>query len=120
MMERDGSDHLLFRSDPLLSRSDPLLSRYNVPSWLAKDLQDVWQLLGSDYINILLVIGPFGLLSGALSWDPVARFTLSFLTIIPLHNLVSYASEELALSLGPTLGGLLNAILGSATELIVR
>ena len=80
----------------------------------------MWQLLRSNYVNVLLVVVPFGLLSGALSWDPVVRFTLNFLAIIPLQSLMSYASEELSLSLGQILGGLLNTVLGSATELIVR
>lgn len=89
-------------------------------SWLAKDLQSVWQLLGSRYTNILLVIMPFGLLSGALNWHPIARFILNFLAIIPLQSLISSAMDELALFLGQVLGGLLNTILGTATELIVR
>lgn len=38
---------------------------------------------------------------------------------MPLQGLISYTSEELALSLGQTLGGLLNAIIDTATELTV-
>ena len=87
--------------------------------WPARDLQNVWELLRSSYINFLLILVPFGLLSGILNWHPMARFTLNFLATIPLQSLTSNASEGLALSLGQILGGLLNTILGSATELIV-
>lgn len=38
---------------------------------------------------------------------------------MPLASLLSFATEELALRVGQTLGGLLNATLGNVTELIV-
>lgn len=38
--------------------------------------------------------------------------------IIPLASLLSMATEEMALRVGQTLGGLLNATLGNAVELI--
>jgi len=41
------------------------------------------------------------------------------LAIIPLAALLSFATEELALIVGETLGGLLNATFGNAVELIV-
>jgi calcium/proton exchanger cax len=53
-------------------------------------------------------------------WNPTATFVLNFLAIIPLASLLSFATEELAATLGETLGGLLNATFGNAVELIVR
>ena len=44
---------------------------------------------------------------------------VNFLAIIPLAGTLSYATEELAMRVGETLGGLLNASFGNATELIV-
>lgn len=47
-------------------------------------------------------------------------FSLNFLAIIPLAGILSFVTEELAVHLGETLGGLLNATFGNAVELIVR
>jgi Ca2+:H+ antiporter len=54
-----------------------------------------------------------------MEWSPVAQFTLNFVAIIPLASLLAFATEELAVPLGQTLGGLLNATFGNAVELIV-
>lgn len=73
----------------------------------------------SNYVNILLVFIPLGIVAGALGWNDTAIFILNFLAIIPLASLLSFATEELALQVGETLGGLLNATFGNAVELIV-
>lgn len=62
----------------------------------------------SNYVNVLLVLVPFGILSGLLDWGPTAIFILNFLAIIPLAALLSFATEELALEVGETVGGLMN------------
>lgn len=49
----------------------------------------------------------------------IAIFVTSFLAIMPLAQLLSYGTEEIALRVGQTLGGLINATLGNAVELIV-
>ena len=61
-------------------------------------------------------------LSGAAvvgHWGTVAVFVTSALAIAPLALWLSIATEELAVAAGPTLGGLINAIFGNATELII-
>ncbi|PGH19870.1 calcium/proton exchanger [Polytolypa hystricis UAMH7299] len=75
--------------------------------------------LASSYVNVFLVFVPLGITSGLAGWDPTTTFTLNFLAIIPLAALLSFATEELAATLGQTLGGLLNATFGNAVELIV-
>lgn len=58
----------------------------------------------------------------ALVWlkaDPILIFIASALAIIPLAGLMGDATEALARFLGPTLGGLLNATLGNAPEIII-
>ncbi len=79
-----------------------------------------WEILKSNYVNILLVFVPLGIIAGALKWNPTAVFILNFLAIIPLASLLAFATEELAVPLGQTIGGLLNATFGNAVELIVR
>lgn len=82
-------------------------------------LHTTWEILKTNYVNVLLVFVPIGIVAGVLDWSPVAQFTLNFIAIIPLASLLAFATEELAVPLGQTLGGLLNATFGNAVELIV-
>ncbi|MBN1680317.1 MAG: calcium/proton exchanger [Anaerolineae bacterium] len=51
--------------------------------------------------------------------DDVALFATSALAIIPLAGLIGTATEEIAARTSPQIGGLLNATLGNAAELII-
>ncbi|MCA9913991.1 MAG: calcium/proton exchanger [Anaerolineae bacterium] len=51
--------------------------------------------------------------------EPIVVFITSALAIIPLADFIGEATEELALRIGPRWGGLLNATLGNAAELII-
>ncbi|CAH0052796.1 unnamed protein product [Clonostachys solani] len=75
--------------------------------------------LFSNYVNLLLPCVPIGIVAGALGWNPTAVFTINFFAIIPLAAVLSFATEEISLKLGQTMGGLLNATFGNAVELIV-
>lgn len=68
----------------------------------------------------MLVFVPLALLADfALHADPVLVFVLAGLGLIPLADFIGEATEELAVHTGPKLGGLLNATLGNAAELII-
>ena len=71
------------------------------------------------YLNVLLVFGVVAVLGSFLGWSPLLVFVASALTMIPLAGLMGEATEALALHTGPRLGGLLNATLGNAAELII-
>lgn len=88
--------------------------------WPANVVYLTWATLASNYVNVLLVFVPLGIVSGVLQWSSVTVFVLNFLAIIPLASLLSFATEELAAVMGQTLGGLMNATFGNAVELIVR
>ncbi|KAF2459066.1 Sodium/calcium exchanger protein-domain-containing protein [Lineolata rhizophorae] len=75
-------------------------------------------LLGS-WINLLLVAVPAGFACEYAHVEPVATFVVNFAAIVPLAGILAYATEEIALRVGETLGGLLNATFGNAVELIV-
>lgn len=75
--------------------------------------------LTNNYVNVLLVFVPLGIISGAIGWSPTVTFILNFFAIIPLASLLSFATEELSIPLGQTIGGLMNATFGNAVELIV-
>jgi Ca2+:H+ antiporter len=70
-------------------------------------------------LNWLLVFIPIGV---GLNWfgaSPILVFLVSALGIVPLTRLMGEATEALAEDLGPTVGGLLNATLGNAPEMII-
>ena len=57
-----------------------------------------------------------------LAWQgapPLAVFTASLVSIVPLVRLIGDATERLAARLGPTLGGLFNSTLNNLPELII-
>jgi Ca2+:H+ antiporter len=67
----------------------------------------------------LLIFIPIAIAAEKLEWDALLVFGLSAVAIVPLAIWLSTATEELAVTLGPTIGGLLNAVFGNATELII-
>ncbi|KAL2817364.1 sodium/calcium transporter [Aspergillus granulosus] len=73
----------------------------------------------NSWINVLLLAAPVGIALNYVDVDPVAVFVVNFIAIIPLAAMLSYATEEIALRTGETIGGLLNASFGNAVELIV-
>jgi Ca2+:H+ antiporter len=71
------------------------------------------------WINVLLIMVPVGFAVYYAKLKPVPVFIINFVAIIPLAAMLSNATEELAIRVGETLGGLLNATFGNAVELIV-
>src|SRR6202162_1430410 len=77
-----------------------------------------WALWLRPSINWLLVFIPVSLIA-ELTHQPVLTFITAALAIIPLAGLIGRATDQLAICIGPRLGGLLNATFGNVTELIV-
>lgn len=73
----------------------------------------------NSWINVLILAAPAGIALHVIDANPIAIFTVNFIAIIPLAAMLSYATEEIALRTGETIGGLLNASFGNAVELIV-
>ncbi len=69
-------------------------------------------------LYLLLIFGPIAFFLHD-SLDPSLVFIFSAIAIIPLAKIVGEATEELAIHTGPRIGGLLNATLGNAAELII-
>jgi Ca2+:H+ antiporter len=67
----------------------------------------------------LLLLVPIALIGELAHWEPTTLFILSAIAIIPLAKFVGEGTEELAVHTGPQVGGLLNATLGNAAELII-
>lgn len=66
----------------------------------------------NSYINLLLLAVPAGIAVHYAKLNPAAIFVVNFIAIIPLAAMLSYATEEIALRTGETIGGLLNASFG--------
>lgn len=71
------------------------------------------------YLRYLLVFVPLAVVAELLHWNPLLIFIFSCVALIPLAGLLGEATEELAIHTGPKIGGLLNATLGNAAELII-
>lgn len=62
---------------------------------------------------------PVSIAAHFLGWSDLIIFVTAALAIIPLAGWMGTATEEIAVVLGPSLGGLMNATFGNATELII-
>jgi Ca2+:H+ antiporter len=67
----------------------------------------------------LLAFIPVSIAGHFLHWSSLVIFLTSAAAILPLAAWMGTATEEIAVVLGPSLGGLLNATFGNATELII-
>ncbi len=67
----------------------------------------------------LLVFLPLSLAASILGWDSLAIFATSALAIVPLSYWLGTATEKVAVVTGPSIGGLVNAVFGNATTLII-
>lgn len=70
-------------------------------------------------LSFLLIFIPISIAAHFLEWGSVVVFITSCVAILPLAAFLGTATEEIAVVVGPNLGGLLNATFGNATELII-
>ncbi|MBW4555500.1 MAG: calcium/proton exchanger [Trichormus sp. ATA11-4-KO1] len=68
---------------------------------------------------VFLLFIPVSLAAHFLEWGELIVFITAGLAILPLAAWMGTATEEIAVVVGPTLGGFLNATFGNATELII-
>ncbi|KAJ5703687.1 sodium/calcium transporter [Penicillium malachiteum] len=92
-----------------MKKSEP---QFTVASQLRATILNSW-------INVLIIAAPVGIALYAIKANSVAVFVVNFIAIIPLAAMLSFATEEIAMRTGETIGGLLNATFGNAVELIV-
>ncbi len=70
-----------------------------------------------NYVMLVFVV--IAALGEWLHWSPIVIFVTAALGVVPLAGFMGQATEELAVYTGPKIGGLLNATLGNAAELII-
>jgi Ca2+:H+ antiporter len=80
-----------------------------------------WFPLKSEHrwLNYLLVLTPVAITLSLLHAGPLLIFITAGLAIVPLAGILGESTGTLAAYSGPAVGGLLNATLGNATELII-
>jgi Ca2+:H+ antiporter len=72
-----------------------------------------------NILSVLLLFVPVSIAGHFLGWSEPIIFITAALAIVPLAAWMGTATEEIAVVMGPGLGGLLNATFGNATELII-
>lgn len=75
--------------------------------------------LRNNPLSCLIIALPLAVLAKILQWGSSWVFVFSALGLIPMAGYIGKATEVLAYYTGPRIGGLLNATLGNAAELII-
>ena len=78
-----------------------------------------WQQVLNVLPFLLLAGVPLSWIGHLRGWDPNLIFLCAALAVVALAKFTGQATEEIAALTGPTIGGLVNATFGNATELIL-
>ncbi|CAM6045102.1 unnamed protein product [Sphagnum compactum] len=92
-------------------------------SWMCELAMDLLRsfhhvILGSK-LNVLLLCVPLAIVGVPLQFGQGWVFLLSLLGMAPLAERLGFVTEQLSFVTGSTVGGLLNATFGNATEMII-
>jgi Ca2+:H+ antiporter len=82
-------------------------------------MKAIKRFLSSEPLVVLFLSLPLVLAGGLFHWPALSIFILACIGIIPMAAYIGKATESLAHFTGPRIGGLLNATLGNAAELII-
>lgn len=85
----------------------------------ARLVTELREVLFTSALNYLLLSLPMAFVAKILDWGDSLTFVFSMLALIPLAERLGFVTEQLAMYTNNTLGGLLNATFGNATEVII-
>ncbi|GFP94365.1 vacuolar cation/proton exchanger 3, partial [Phtheirospermum japonicum] len=106
-------------SSSLRKKSDlSLVSRIRV-GYLRVFLANLQEVLLGTKLSFLFLAIPLAIVAKYRHFGCPWVFALSLLGLTPLAERISFLTEQIAFYTGPTVGGLLNATCGNATELII-
>ncbi|KAK1586757.1 hypothetical protein Q3G72_005889 [Acer saccharum] len=115
-----GKTAQIVSSSMVRKKSDPVLvpsnARFRLFRQFLANLQEV--VLGTK-LAVLFPAIPLAIVADSYKFGRPWIFALSLLGLTPLAERVSFLTEQIAYFTGPTVGGLLNATCGNATELII-
>ncbi|XP_057483357.1 vacuolar cation/proton exchanger 3-like [Actinidia eriantha] len=100
-------------------KSDPALASRGRLSMVREFVVNVQQVVLGTKLCLLFPAVPLAVIAQAHDYGRPWIFALSLLGLTPLAERVSFLTEQIAYFTGPTVGGLLNATCGNATELII-
>ncbi len=99
--EKKKKDHTFFKH---LTPSEPFTPR-----------NQIMRIVCHSWLNLLVFAAPVGIILNYIhSVNRIAVFVVNFIAILPLAGLLGFATEEIAMRTGETVGGLLNASFGYA------
>lgn len=82
-------------------------------------MNKILKLIKTNPLSILLIAFPLAITAEIGHWPQIWVFAFSAIGVIPLAGYIGSSTEALAAKTGPKIGGLLNATLGNAAELII-
>ncbi|KAL9260175.1 Vacuolar cation/proton exchanger 1-like protein [Drosera capensis] len=88
-------------------------------SLIREFMANVWGVMFGTKLWVLFPAFPLAILAHHFELARPWIFALSLLGLAPLAERVSFLTEQIANYTGPTVGGLMNATCGNATELII-
>ncbi|KAF0698274.1 Aste57867_11105 [Aphanomyces stellatus] len=107
------------QADDDVDESQPLIATDLELSHLAADWKAFWGILTGSQLHWLLVLAPLAVYVTLAKWDATYVFTLNFLALLPLANILGEATEDLLSHMGHTVGSLVNASFGNAMEILI-
>ncbi|XP_050204617.1 vacuolar cation/proton exchanger 3 [Mercurialis annua] len=106
-------------SSSLRKKSDLTLV-YKVRCGLLRNfLANLQEVILGTKLSVLFPAIPLAIVAQCYGFGRPWIFALSLLGLTPLAERISFLTEQLSYYTGPTVGGLLNATCGNATELII-
>ncbi|CAB4315161.1 unnamed protein product [Prunus armeniaca] len=103
----------------LRKKSDPTLPNSVQNGHLRELLVNLQVVLLGTKLSVLLPTIPLSIFAVYYGFGKPWIFTLSLLALTLLAERISFLTEQISYYTGPTVGGLLNATFGNATELII-
>ncbi|XP_068311762.1 vacuolar cation/proton exchanger 3-like [Pyrus communis] len=100
-------------------KSDPILVSNVRFQMLRNILNNLHEVVLGTKLAVLFPAIPLAILADFYHFGRPWIFALSLLGLTPLAERVSFLTEQIAYFTGPTVGGLLNATCGNATEMII-
>ena len=82
-------------------------------------MEQFTKFLRKEPLTILLLAAPLAIIAEIAHWGALWVFLFSALAVVPLAGYIGSSTEVLASHTGPRVGGLINATLGNAAELII-
>ncbi|XP_017244943.1 vacuolar cation/proton exchanger 3 [Daucus carota subsp. sativus] len=117
--ERHGRTAQNMSSSSLRKKSDMALVSRVPYSCLRMFLSNVQEVVLGTKLAVLFIAIPLAIVAHYFNFGKTWVFAFSLIGLTPLAERISFLTEQITFYTGPTVGGLLNATCGNATELII-